>query len=132
MSSISQITYLPKLKESDSKDLMKLLTRWKSELAHFEAIDPGYNLGIFQRRNIIYRALPDSVQKEVDKENTKEAIETCDEFMTFVQNPSSSGRYQSATPPKPLTANVIEEEATSRSKRRWMHEQRVVVLVAKR
>ena len=48
-------------------NLVTLLVRWASELKRFQTIDEHFALGKFQRRNTIYRALPESI-KSVRKE----------------------------------------------------------------
>ena len=101
-------TTLPKIKESDMGNLVSLLRRWESEINKFEAIDKGYSLGIFQRRNLVYRALPEAVQKDVDKEVAKGELVSYESFMDFIRNLSRSARYQKQAAPKPLTANIIE------------------------
>ena len=64
-------TALPKIKESDMQNLSGLLRRWEAEINKFEAIDKGYALGVFQRRNMIYKALPETVQRKANKEAAK-------------------------------------------------------------
>ena len=103
------LTALPKLKSSDMLGLSNLLVRWEAELTRFEVIDVGYALGKFQRRNIIYRALPDEIQRDVDKEVAKGQLGTYEEFMIFIKNMSASSRYRAAKPPQPLSANLVTD-----------------------
>ena len=79
-------TALPKIKESDMQNLIGLIRRWEAEINKFEAIDKGYALGVFQRRNMIYRALPETVQREVDKEVAKGQLQSYETFKEFVMN----------------------------------------------
>ena len=46
-------TTLPNIKESGMSGLQTLLRRWESEIDKFQALDPGYALGVFQRRNMV-------------------------------------------------------------------------------
>ena len=103
-------TALPKIKESDMQNLSGLLRRWEAEINKFEAIDKGYALGVFQRRNMIYRALPETVQREVDKEVAKGQLQSYETFKEFVMNLSRSERYRRQAAPKPLTANLIQDQ----------------------
>ena len=89
-------------------NLVSLLRRWESEINRFGAIDKGYSLGIFQRRNLVYRALPEAVQKDVDKDVAKGELVSYESFIDFIRNLSRSARYQKQAAPKPLTANIIE------------------------
>ena len=101
-------TTLPKIKEGDMGNLVSLLRRWESEINKFEAIDKGYSPGIFQRRNWVYRALPEAAQKDVDKEVAKSELASYESFMDCIRNLSRSARYQKQAAPRPLTANIIE------------------------
>ena len=74
------------------QNLSGLLRRWEAEINKFEAIDKGYALGVFQRRNMIYRALPETVQREVDKEVAKGKLQSYETFKEFVMNLSRSER----------------------------------------
>ena len=103
-------TTLPKIKESDMSNLQTLLRRWESEIEKFEALDPGYALGIFQRRNMVYRALSESCQKEIDNEVGKGELTNYEGFMDFVINMSRHARYKKQSAPKPLTANLVSED----------------------
>ena len=82
-------------------------------MKRFQSIGGGYALGKFQRRNIVYRALPDEIQRDVDKEPTKRAIPDYENFIEFIKNLSRSSRYHSTQPPKPLTANLLQDEPQS-------------------
>ena len=103
-------TTLPKIKESDMSGLQTLLRRWESEIEKFQALDQGYALGVFQRRNMVYRALPESCQREVDNEVGKGELSSYESFMDFVINMSRHARYKKQSAPKPLSANLISEE----------------------
>ena len=85
-------------------NLVTLLVRWESELKRFQGIDEGYALGKLQRQNIIYRALPDEIQ------HAKGAISAYEDFIVFVKNLSRSSRLHAAQAPKPLTANLLQDE----------------------
>ena len=90
-------------------NLQSLLRKWESEIAKYEAIDPGYALGVFQRRNLVYRALPASVQGQIDAEVGEGKHKTYDEFKEFIINLSRHARYRKQGAPKPLSANLVEE-----------------------
>ena len=79
-------------------------------MKRFQVIDESYALGKFQRRNIIYRALPDEIQRDVDKEHAKGAIPAYDDFIDFVKHFSNSSRFHTAQAPKPPTANLLQDE----------------------
>ena len=104
------LTHLVKLKISDMPNLVTLLVKRESELTRFQAIDEGYALGKFQKQNIIHRALPDEIQRDVDKEHAKGAIPAYEDFIDFVKNLSRSSKFQAAQAPKPLTANLLQDE----------------------
>ena len=57
------------------------LTRWESGLKRFPTISSGYTLGTFQRCNIIYRTLPDEIQRVIDKEYAKGMVSHDDELI---------------------------------------------------
>ena len=90
-------------------NLQTLLRRWESEIEKFQALDPGYALGVFQKRNMVYRALPESCQKEIDNEVGKGELASYRGFMDFVINMSRHARYKKQMKPKPLSANLITE-----------------------
>ena len=85
-------TTLPKIKEKDMSNLQNRLRRWESNIEKFQALDPGYALGIFQRRHMVYRALPESCQKEIDNEVGKGGPPSYGGFMDFVINTSRHAR----------------------------------------
>ena len=65
------LTALPKLESSDMLGLTNQLVRLEAELARFEGIDGRYALRQIKRGNIIYRARPDKIQKDADKDVAK-------------------------------------------------------------
>ena len=75
----------------------------------FQAVDAGIALGVFQRRDMVYRALPESCQKEIDNEVGKGELSSYEGFMDFVINMSRHARYKKQSAPKPLTANLVSE-----------------------
>ena len=106
-------TTLPKVKESEMSGLQSLLRRWESEIDKFQALDAGYALGVFQRRNMVYRALPESCQREIDNEVGKGELSSYEGLMDFVINMSRHARYKKQSAPKPLTANLVSEDPGS-------------------
>ena len=90
-------------------NLQSLLRKRESEIAKYEAIDPGYALEVFQRRNSIYRALPSPVHSQIDAEVSKGQLKTHDQFKEFIMNLSRHARYRKQVAPKPLSANLVEE-----------------------
>ena len=76
--------------------MSSLLVRWEADFARFEVIDVGYELGKFQRGNIIYGALPDEIIREVDKEVAKGQPGTYEGFIPFIENLWASSRYRAA------------------------------------
>ena len=94
-------------------NLQTLLRRWESEIDKFQSLDQGYALGIFQRRNMVYRALPESCQKEIDNEVGKGELSSYEGFMDFVINMSRHARYKKQLAPKPLSANLVTERPSA-------------------
>ena len=94
-------------------NLQTLLRRWESEIDNFQALDAGYALGVFQRRNMVYRALPESCQKEIDNEVGKGELTSYEGFMDFVINMSRHARYKKQSAPKPLSANLVSESPSA-------------------
>ena len=88
------------------RDFNTLIAKWESELKKFVSIDPGYELGVFQRRNIVYRALPDEIKKAVDSEVAKGQLKLYEDFMGYIRTLANNYRYRSAAPPKPLSATM--------------------------
>ena len=87
------------------RDFNTLPAKWASELRKFVAIDPGYALGDFRKRNIVYKALPEDIQKDVDREVGKGQLLSYQEFMDYVRTIAANYRFRSIPAAKPLTAN---------------------------
>ena len=105
------LTSLQQIKLAGFRDFPILHQRWESELTKFSAVDSEYKLGKFQKRNIIYRALPQDIKEDVDREQAKnQELANYDELIRFVINLSRSQKYQKTSVPKPLTANLVEEQ----------------------
>ena len=62
------LTALAPIKLPSFKEFPTLHQRWESELTKFAAVDQEYRLGKYQRRNTIYRALPQEIKEDVDRE----------------------------------------------------------------
>ena len=92
------------------RGLQSLLRRWESEIDKFQALDSGYALGVFQRRNMVYRALPESCQKEIYKQVGKGELSRYGGFTDFAIYMSMHARYKKQSAPKPLSANLVSEE----------------------
>ena len=109
------LTSLLPIKLTNFREFPTLHKRWESELAKFAAIDPEYKLGKFQRRNIIYRALPQEIRDDIDREQAhNQALSQYDALVDFVINLSRSNRHQKTAPPKPLTANLVDDRGVER------------------
>ena len=69
--------------------LPDLHRRWELELRRFVTIDAGYSMGKYQKKNILYRALPLEIQKEVDSVSarTGSSLEEYDAFIELVVKP---------------------------------------------
>ena len=82
------------------------------ELKRFTNIDADYNMAKFHKRNVLYRALPLEIQKEVDSVSARSnsSLEDYDNFIDFVVNLSGSWQYQRHALPKPLSTNIVEEK----------------------
>ena len=61
------LTTLLPIKIANFRDFPTLHKTWDSELIQFAAMGPEYNLDKFQKRNIIYRALPQQIKEDVDR-----------------------------------------------------------------
>ena len=105
------LTTLLPIKIANFRDFPTLHKRWDSELIKFAAIDNEYKLGKFQKRNIIYRALPQEIKEDVDREQAhNQELAGYDELVKFVINLSRSAKYQKTSPPRPLTTNLVDEK----------------------
>ena len=108
------LTNLVPIKIAGFRDFPTLHQRWESELTRFAAVDSEYQLGKFQKRNIIYRALPQEIGEDVDREQAhNQQLSHYDDLISFVINLSRSQKYQKTSAPKPLTANLVGEQPTS-------------------
>ena len=58
---------------------------------------------------MVYRALPEAVQKDVDKEVAKGELASYESIMDFIRNQFRGARYQKQAAARPLTANIIED-----------------------
>ena len=104
------LTTLQPIKLANFRDFPTLHKRWESELVKFAAIDPEYKLGKFQKRNIIYRALPGEIKEDVDREQAhNQDLAGYDDLVKFIINISRSAKYQKTSQPKPLTANLVDD-----------------------
>ena len=113
---------LPKLKLTDMSNFDNLYVRWESELRKHEAISREYFIGKYRKRQIVYKSLPDEIQKSVDVEVGKKQLQTYEDFIDFVKSISKSNRFRSMPTPKPLSANLVAEEpqAQAYSKDDWI------------
>ena len=89
-----------------------LYIRWEAELKRHEAVNREYFIGKFRKRQIVYKAMPDDVQKSVDMEVAKGALQTYEDFIEFPKCISKSNKYKHMPPPKQLSANLVAEEPT--------------------
>ena len=103
------IADLPKLKPADMQRFDNLYVRWEAELKKHEAISREYFIGKFRKRQIVYRSLPDEIQKAVDAEVAKNQLQSYEEFIDFVKALAKSARFKNRLAPKPLTANMVTE-----------------------
>ena len=106
---LNAIADLPKLKASDMQRFDNLYVRWEAELKKHEAISREYFIGKFRKRQIVYRSLPDEIQKAVDAEVAKNQLQSYEEFIDFVKALATSARFKNLLAPKPLTANAVTE-----------------------
>ena len=85
------LTALAPIKISNFQDFPTLHRRWESELIKFAAIDVEYKLGKFQKMNIIYRALPQDIKDDVDREQAhNQSLADYDKLVEFIINLSRS------------------------------------------
>lgn len=108
------LTSLQPIKIGHFKEFPTLHKRWESELTKFASIDPEYRLGKFQKRNIIYRALPQEIRDDIDREQAHNPeLSVYDDLINFIINISRSNKYQKTTLPKPLSANLVGESPSA-------------------
>ena len=107
---LNAIAHLPRLKLSDMSKFENLIIRWESELKRHEAVNRQYFIGRFRMRQIVYKSLPDEVQKSIDAEVAKGQLQEYDDFVEFAKSISKSSKFRSMPPPKPLSANLLTEE----------------------
>ena len=69
------IADLPKLKPADMSRFDNLYVRWEAELKKHDAISKEYFIGKYRKRQIVYRSLPDEIQKSVDAEVAKQQLQ---------------------------------------------------------
>ena len=53
-----------------------LFVRWEAQLRKHEAFSRDYFIGKFRRRHIVYKSLPDEIQKSVDVEVGKNQLQS--------------------------------------------------------
>ena len=72
--------------------LAELITRWEAEIKRFTAIDEGYNLSNLQKKNAVYEALPDELQRVIDIEVSKPGsnLKVYPQWIEFVKDWSRS------------------------------------------
>ena len=87
-----------------------LYIRWKAELKRHEAVDREYFIGKFRKRQIVYKSLPDEVQKSVDAEVAKGQLQQYEHFIEFVKSISKSSKFKNMPYPTPLSANLVADE----------------------
>ena len=121
------IAELPKLKSSDMAKFDNLFVRWESELKKHETVSSDYVIGKYRRRQIVYKALPDEIQRAVDAEVAKGQIASYEEFIEFVKIIARSSRFKSLPAPKPLSANLVTDEPEAPN---YSHEEWVCYLVS--
>ena len=85
---------LPKLKPADMSNFDNLFVRWEAELRKHEYISREYFIGKYRKRQIVYKALPDEIQKSVDIEVGKNQLQSYEEFIDFVKSISKSSRFK--------------------------------------
>ena len=107
------LTDLSPMKESDFRLFPTLLANWESELTKFEKMDAEYALGKHNRRQILYKSLPASIQTVVDQEEACNRLNTYEDFRRFLITLASSSEYAQAGKPKPLLGNVDAENPES-------------------
>ena len=109
-SEFDTLTTLAKMKVEDFANFPTMKVRWEAELLKFESIDAEYRLGRFQKKNILYRALPPEIQSDLDKEVSRDdTLNQYDRMVSYLENLSRSQRYQKTTTPKPFSANLVDD-----------------------
>ena len=101
---------LPKFSMKNMSGLAELITRWEAEIKRFATIDEGYNLSNLQKKNAVYEALPDDLQKVVDIEVSKPGsnLRLYPQWIEFIKDWSRSYQFQHGYKPTPLTANLVD------------------------
>ena len=75
---------LPKLKLLDMSNFHNLYVRWEAELRKHQVISREDIRGKYRKSQIVYKSLPDEIQKSVDIEVGKNQLQTYEEFIGFV------------------------------------------------
>lgn len=99
-------TQLKPVPMSELKNLSTLLAKWEKELKDFEALDKEYKVGQFQRRQIIFKILPEEVKRMCTYQQGMGQLAKYEEFLSFIKTIASSSMYQSWKQPTPLTAGT--------------------------
>ena len=82
---LNAIADLQRLKLSDMSKFENLIVRWDSEHKRQEAVNREYFIGKFRKRQIVYKSLPDEVQKSVDAEVAKGQLQEYDDFVDVLK-----------------------------------------------
>ena len=99
-------TQLKPVPMSELKNLSTLLAKWEKELKDFEALDKEYKVGQFQRKQIIFKILPEEVKRMCTYQQGMGQLAKYEEFLSFIKTIASSSMYQSWKQPTPLTAGT--------------------------
>ena len=68
-----------------------------------------YKLSKFQKKNIIYRALPQEIKDDVDRAQAhNQSLADDDKLVKFIIHLSRSHKYQKTSIPKPPTTDLVD------------------------
>ena len=101
---------LPKLTMKNMSGLAELITRWEAEIKRVATIDDGYNRSNLQKKNAVYEAPPDELQRIVDIEVSKPGsnLRLYPQWIEFIKDWSRSYQCQQGYKPTPLTTHLVD------------------------
>ena len=105
-----QLTNLCSIDERDMRHVDTPISTWESDLDRVERLDPDYACGKHQRRQILFKALPQDVRQTIETEEAMGRLQTYEIFITYVRTISSSSLYNKNEKVKPLLGNNNEQE----------------------
>ena len=105
---------IPKVAMKSMAGLADLITRWEGEIKRFAAIDTGYDLSNLQKKNAVYEALPEELQRTIHIEVSKPGsnLKAYPQWIEFVKDWSRTYQFQQGFKPTPLSTNLVDAQET--------------------